>query len=260
MLLLPQPLLEKLLAYILTIQDYKEINMQRINILTFLVLFLAGCAAQTQPKVTEGPILPERYSMPTVDRQTPQPSTGAIFTTNSKNIYQDSRAHSIGDILLVKIVENSSADKNAETTTSHDSTLKGGVSSFFGYESLLRGKGGATHIPSLTSMNADLAKNFHGKGETKRDSKVTATISARVINVSMNGNLMIRGYQEVRVNNETQHIILSGIVRPEDVAKDNSILSSHIADARIEYNGIGVLSSKQQPGWLSNIIDVVWPF
>jgi flagellar L-ring protein precursor FlgH len=198
--------------------------------------------------------------MPTLDKQTPRPSAGAIFNSDSKNLYQDSRAHNIGDILMVKIVENSSADKNAETTTSHDSTLKGGVSSFFGYESLLRGKGGASHIPSLTSMNADLAKDFHGKGETKRDSKVTATISARVVDVSMNGNLMIRGYQEVRVNNETQHIILSGIVRPEDVAQDNSILSSYIADARIEYNGIGVLSSRQQPGWLSNVIDVIWPF
>lgn len=233
----------------------------KMNVRSLLLvgaLALAGCA-QTQPKVTQGPVIPERYSMPMTSRQTPQPSAGAIFKADSKNIYQDSRAHKVGDILLVKIVENSSADKNAETKTSHDSTLKGGISSFFGYENLLRGKNGSS-IPSLTSMNANLAKSFHGKGETSRDSTVTATISARVVNVSMNGNLVIRGYQEVRVNNETQHIILSGIVRPEDVAADNSILSSHIADARIEYNGIGVLSSKQQPGWLSNVIDVIWPF
>ncbi len=240
----------------------KTINLLAVRLGSYalVVALMAGCASQTQPKITEGPILPERYSMPTVAKQAPQPNIGAIYSPDSKNLYQDSRARAIGDILMVKIVENSSADKNAETTTSHNSTLKGGVSSFFGYESLLRGKGGASHIPSLTSMNADLAKSFQGKGETKRDSKVTATISARVVDISMNGNLMIRGYQEVRVNNETQHIILSGMVRPEDISKDNSILSSYIADARIEYNGIGVLSSKQQPGWLSNVIDVVWPF
>ncbi len=225
----------------------------------FILLLLAGCAARTQPRITQGQVIPERYSMPMTARQTPQASAGAIFKADSKNLYQDSRAHNVGDILLVKIVENSSADKNAETKTSHDSSLKGGISSFFGYENLLRGKGGNS-TPSLTSMNADLTKSFHGKGETSRDSKVTATISARVVNVSMNGNLVIRGYQEVRVNNETQHIILSGIVRPEDISPDNSILSSRIAEARIEYNGTGVLSAKQQPGWLANIIDIVWPF
>ena len=225
-----------------------------------IMLFTAGCVSQTSsPKVTDGPVLPERYSMPAPDSKTLHPPEGAIFTPGTKSIYQDSRAHNVGDILMVKIVENSSADKNAETKTQHDSSLTGGVSSFFGYESLLRGKGGNS-IPSLTSMNANLSKAFHGKAETKRDSQVTATLSARVIDITLNGNLMIRGYQEVRVNNETQHIILSGIVRPEDIAKDNSILSSYIADARIEYNGIGSLSSKQQPGWLSNVIDVLWPF
>jgi len=197
--------------------------------------------------------------MPRPDSQTQHPAEGTIFTPGTKSLYQDSRARNVGDIVMVKIVESSNADKNAETKTQHDSSLTGGISSFFGYESLLRGKGGNS-IPSLTSMNANLSKAFHGKAETLRNSTVTATLSARVVEVTPNGNLMIRGYQEVRVNNETQHIILSGIVRPEDIAKDNSILSSYIADARIEYNGIGSLSSKQQPGWLSNVIDVFWPF
>ncbi len=225
-----------------------------------ITIFLTGCVGQRSPRVTEGPILPERYSMPITDDNTPQPGVGTIFNPNQPSLYQDSRAHNIGDILMIKIVESSSADKNAETTTSHNSNLTGGISSFFGYESLLRGKGGSTHTPSLTSMNANLTKGFQGKGETKRDSNITATISARVINVSVNGNLIIRGYQEIRVNNETQHIIISGIVRPEDINKDNSILSSYIADARIEYNGVGTLASKQQPGWLSSAIDVIWPF
>ena len=115
-----------------------------------------------------------------------------------------------------------------------------------------------THIP--TSMNTSIAKDFTGTGETKRDSTVTATISARVIDKTLDGNLVIQGYREVRVNNETQHIIISGLIRPTDISKDNSIESSHIADARIEYTGSGVISSKQQPGWLANALDVIWPF
>jgi flagellar L-ring protein precursor FlgH len=135
----------------------------------------------------------------------------------------------------------------------------GGISSLFGFERTLLTNGGS-HTPSLTSMNANLGTSFDAKGETKRDSTVTATLSARVVEVGMDGNLAIQGYREIRVNDETQHIILSGIIRPDDIAQDNSILSSNIADARIEYSGTGTLGDKQQPGWLANAIDVVWPF
>ena len=89
---------------------------------------------------------------------------------------------------------------------------------------------------------------------------VTATISARVVNVTMEGNLVIQGYRETRVNNETQFIILSGLVRPRDISANNSIKSTHIANARIEYSGTGVISDKQQPGWLAQTVDIIWPF
>lgn len=225
-----------------------------------VVLFSVGCVSTGQQQGSQsGQPLPERFALPVVPHPLQEPSEGAIYSEKTKNLYQDTRARNIGDIVLVKIVETSSGKKKAETTTSKDSKLTGGISSLFGYEKLFAGKD-ANHTPSLTSMNASLAKEFTGTGETKRDSTVTATLSARVIDKSVDGNLIIRGYSEIRVNNETQHIILSGIVRPEDISKDNSILSSHIADARIEYNGTGVIGSKQQPGWFANLVDVVWPF
>ncbi len=220
------------------------------------MFILSGCVTNTSQ--VQQP-LPERHSLPLVENRQNLPAEGAIFSGQSKNIYSDARAKSIGDIVLVKIVETSSGKKTAETTTSRDSSLKGGISSLFGFESLFSGAGGR-HTPSLTSMNTNLQKQFSGTGETKRDSTVTATLSARVIDITLNGNLVIRGYREVRVNNETQHIILSGLVRPTDISKDNSIESSHIADARIEYTGTGTIASKQQPGWLANALDIVWPF
>ena len=105
-----------------------------------------------------------------------------------------------------------------------------------------------------------MINDFEGTGETNRDDTLVATISARVIDKTMDGNLVIRGYREIRVNNETQFIILSGIVRPRDVTANNTIQSSKIAEARIEYSGTGIISEKQQPGWFARGLDVVWPF
>jgi len=217
---------------------------------------MTACVNQT---AQAPPPMPERLSLPLSEEKIARPSEGSIFTAKSKNLYEDNRAHRIGDIVLVKIVETSSGKKTAETKTSRDSSLTGGISSLFGFEKSLLSKGGQ-NTPGLTNLNADMANSFQGKGETKRDSTVTATLSAKVVDIAMDGNLMIQGYREVRVNNETQHIILSGLVRPSDISQDNSILSSNIADARIEYNGTGALASKQQPGWLSNALDVIWPF
>lgn len=227
--------------------------------LCILIIFLVGCVSTQSANQPSGAAMPDRYSLPLVEEKFPKPAEGTIYSARVKNLYQDSRARSIGDIVTVNIVETSSGTKSAETTTSRDSSLTGGISSLFGMESWLKGEDGR-HTPSLTSMQTNIEKSFEGKGETTRNSTVKATISARVINVTMDGNLIIRGYREIRVNNETQHIILSGIVRPEDISKDNSIVSTQIADARIEYTGSGALSVKQQPGWLANAIDVVWPF
>lgn len=220
------------------------------------LLALTACVNQTSQAP---PPIPERYSLPLAEEKIIPPGEGTIYSAKSKNLYQDNRARRIGDIVLVKIVETSSGKKSANTKTSRESTLAGGISSLFGFEQSLLTKGGS-HTPSLTSMQAELATEFEGKAETERDSTVTATISAKVVDVTMDGNLIIQGYREIRVNNETQHIILSGIVRPTDISQDNSILSSNIADARIEYNGTGTLADRQQPGWLANALDVVWPF
>lgn len=233
--------------------------MKKLLLLIVLAPLAASCVASQSAGIPAGQAAPERYGLPMADQQTVTATEGAIFSDRSKNLYQDSRAKNIGDILLVKIVETSSGRKTAETSTSRESSLEGGISSLFGFESWFTGKDGR-HIPSLTSMNTDITKEFAGSGETSRDSSVTATLSARVIEVSMDGNLLIRGYREIRVNNETQHLILSGLVRPQDISKDNSILSSFIADARVEYTGTGALAAKQQPGWLANALDVIWPF
>ncbi|MFA6282811.1 MAG: flagellar basal body L-ring protein FlgH [Desulfurivibrionaceae bacterium] len=224
----------------------------------FIVLLLAGisgCASNQQAQQ-----LPERYTLPSPPKAAQTRPEGTIYGANSGlDLYADSRAKRVGDIVLVRIVETSKGNKEANTKTERTSAVTGGVSSMFGLETWLADKN-HRFSPSLTELQARLTNDFEGKAKTDRKSNVTATISARVIDITTDGNLNIRGYQEVKVNDETQHIILSGIIRPQDVAQDNSVLSTHVADARIEYSGQGVLGDKQRPGWLARALDSVWPF
>ena len=226
----------------------------------FLIVLLSGAAGCAATDGRQAQQLPERYSLPEPMRPQETPREGTIYAAGSGlDLYADNRARKVGDIVLIRIVETSSGAKEANTKSERESTVSGGVASMFGFESWLAEKN-RNFNPSLTSIQARLTNDFEGKGKTNRKSNVTATISARIIDRTSDGNLTIRGYQEVKVNNETQHIILSGIIRPQDIAHDNSVLSSHIADSRIEYSGQGVLGDKQQPGWLARALDSVWPF
>jgi flagellar L-ring protein FlgH len=219
----------------------------------------AGCTSLSQTTLIkkEDP-LPPRMTLPSVSTTEAQPPEGSLYNKQAMNLYQDNRAHQIGDILVVNIVETSSGKKSAKTKTERESTVSGDLTYLFRFADWMHLKD--PNIPGAQTIGANLTNDFEGKGETSRNSTVTATISARVIDKTIDGNLMIRGYREITVNNETQHIILSGMVRPQDISPDNTIRSTHIADARIEYGGVGVLAEKQQPGWLARALDVVWPF
>lgn len=226
-------------------------------IAVILILFQAGCSSLSQTASQKDEV-PARMSIPAVSTAKAQPPEGSLYNDRAMNLYQDNRAHQIGDILVVNIVETSSGKKSAKTKTERESTVSGDLTYLFRFASWMHLKD--PNIPGSQTIGANLTNDFEGKGETSRDSTVTATISARVIDKTMDGNLIIRGYREIKVNNETQHIILSGMVRPQDISPDNTIRSSHIADARIEYGGVGVVAEKQQPGWLARTLDVVWPF
>ena len=101
---------------------------------------------------------------------------------------------------------------------------------------------------------------FQGSGATARKGELAASITARVTEVLPNGNLKILGKREIRVNNETQYLALTGIVRPRDISSENVVLSTYISDAKIVYTGTGVVNDPQSPGWLVRVLDTVWPF
>jgi flagellar L-ring protein precursor FlgH len=169
------------------------------------------------------------------------------------------KAQRVGDIITINIVENSRANKTANTTTNRSNSVDSAIDALFGYEAP-----GALPTPGdfnlMKGVRAGFNGQFSGSGSTSRNENITAKISCRIIQVLPNDNLVVRGSQEILVNNEKQYITVQGVIRPADVATDNSVLSTYLADARIEYTGEGDVSDKQRAGWLSRALDKIWPF
>jgi len=177
----------------------------------------------------------------------------------------DVRAQRTGDTITVDIVENTSSNMDANTKASRGSSIDAGVSQLGGYMKVLEEANKRLNRDAEGELNGTLFKakmenTFDGKGSSDRSGQVTASIGAVVTEVLPNGNLVIFGKRGMRVNNETQFITVTGIVRPVDIDRDNRIKSTHIADARIEYVGQGVLADKQRPGWGTRLVDHIWPF
>ena len=156
---------------------------------------------------------------------------------------------------MVKLVENTKAQNKVETTADKDSNNNYAVNAFFNVPKI------AGVVPVGTpTLNTNSVSDLSGTGKTKRENYVTTSMAARVIRVLPGGMLQIEGAREIRVNEETEYMVVRGLIRSKDVDADNSILSTQIADASIEYYGKGVLSDKQKPGWFTRLMDNVWPF
>ena len=109
-------------------------------------------------------------------------------------------------------------------------------------------------------IDASASSKFDGSGSTSRKETLSATISAKVVDVLPNGNLKIEGRRNVKVNNEDQIVTVRGTIRQRDISAENTINSIFIADAQISYSGEGIISDRQKPGWLMNLVDLLWPF
>jgi flagellar L-ring protein precursor FlgH len=211
---------------------------------------LHGCATQTKDVKTA-----------TFDQQLPRPggdySGGSIWQKSSTGVTEDFKARRRGDIITIIISETASASKAAKTDTSRSTAITAGIPNLMGIQT-----GGLSNtvgdLSKLISASTD--STYAGSGSTSRQETLNATISAKVIDVLPNGNLQIEGRRDVKVNNEDQIIIIEGTVRPADISANNTVNSGFLADARITYTGKGIISDRQSPGWLMNIIDKIWPF
>ncbi len=220
-----------------------------------LLFVMGGCtAAEQRPTVMQPVPQPMTYREPAPSYNNP----GSIFNENdAQYLYADSRARRVGDIVLVNVVESASATNEAETKADRNSSSDYGVTALFGRDKMPV-VGGAVGSTPLFGTSSD--KKFDGKASTTRANKVTATVAARVVNVMPDGLLQVEGARETKVNNETQYLVVSGLIRSRDVAADNSIMSTQMADAQIAYYVKGVVSDKQSPGGVTRLMDHVWPF
>ena len=164
---------------------------------------------------------------------------------------------------MVKLVENTKAQNKAETTANKNGSNDYQVSAMFNRDHA----GFIPFVPvgpqpavGLPVLNTGSVSGLTATGKTKRENYVTTSLATRVLRVLPGGLMEIEGAREIRVNEETEYMVVRGMIRSKDVSADNSVLSTQIADASIEYYGKGVLADKQKPGWFSRLMDNVWPF
>ena len=193
----------------------------------------------------------------------PPKTTGSLWQEENGRayLYEDLRAMRTGDIITILISEKHKGSKSADTSAERDSTISNSLSGSSGM--------GYIGIPGIRlggeakrgfGIDASAKNKFGGKGATNREDTLTGTISAIVTEVLPNGDLRIEGRREVTVNSERQIMTIGGIVRRVDVNTKNTVQSSAIADAKIEYSGLGVVDDVQRPGWFVRILDWVYPF
>lgn len=225
------------------------------------VIFLGGCNGANRQATPMPPMVaPQAYTEPEEQYENP----GSLFSeANSHYIFDDNRARKIGDIVLIKIVETSKSKSKVDTTAERETTSEFSVGAAFGKSKIgplgfggpLSGGIGADPVLSTSRVS-----DHSATGETKRENYVTATMGARIMQVLPNGVMQVQGARAIKVNDETQYMVVTGLIRQRDIDADNSILSTQMADSHIDYYGKGVLADKQKSGWLTRLLDIVWPF
>jgi len=211
---------------------------------------LSGCAstekAETLPDDPDfAPILPEMEEEAIIP-------TGSLFKQNYvNNIYSDSKAHRVGDIISVILSESTQAQKNAKTELKKDNsnTLDP-----------LVGLGGnnITFKDDSIQFGMNQSSNFKGDSKANQGNSLSGNISVHVTRVLPNGNLIIRGEKWMTLNSGDEYIRLTGIIRSKDITSENTIMSGKVANARIQYSGTGSFAEVNEQGWLSKFFNSSW--
>lgn len=242
----------------------------RIATVCSLAALTAGCGAADRLKnIGETPALSAIQDPTTtagyrpVQMPMPQPtqvhySPNSLWRSGARSFFKDQRARQIGDILTVAVTISDKAEIDNATSRSRSSSEGVGAGGAVGTlidTVVLPGGYSAGNLADVTSDS-----NQTGSGTVDRSETLETTVSAVVTQVLPNGNLVIEGRQEIRVNFEVRELIVAGVIRPEDVGADNTIESSKIAEARISYGGRGQITEVQQPRYGSQVLDIILPF
>jgi flagellar L-ring protein precursor FlgH len=221
--------------------------MNKIPLLLMTALSLVGCVTTTPPTAVHQPMTarPE-------PRATIAPSSGAIFSVASaRPLFEDRRARFVGDTLIINIQEKVQASKKSENKTTRSATVDVSVPTIVGLP--FKGAQGTTLAASDTN-------NFNGKGENTSSNDFTGTLTVTVIEVYPNGNLLVSGEKQIGLKEGEEFVRFSGVVNPNTITSANTVTSTQIADARIEYKANGFIDSAQVMGWLGRFFLTFMPF
>ena len=191
-------------------------------------------------------------------KQSARPAEGSIYSEAVAGYLEDTRAVRMGDIVLIRIDERADAKGNASTALSKDTSMSTSVKDLLGL------------VPAIQKAHPDIdpehlidilaQSDFKGDGQTSRAGSLSGFIAVRVKKDLPNGDLFVEGTKVVMINNEEYHLYISGVVRPADIDDQNSVPSSAIADAQVEYTGRGDVADTVDRGWLTKIVDAINPF
>jgi flagellar L-ring protein precursor FlgH len=187
-----------------------------------------------------------------------KPTNGSLFSEANGGWLEDTRAVRVGDFVVVKIDEQSNAKGASTTNLKQDSSSSAGASAMLGIVPAL--KKAYPDIDPTKLLDFAAKSAFSGAGDTARQGELSGNIAVRVSKEMPNGDLFVEGTKVTLINNEEYHLYISGLVRRVDISKDDTVASSRIADAQIEFTGRGDIADQQRKGWLAKLVETVNPF
>jgi len=224
------------------------VTVKNRYLLLLPVALLAACAST--------PARMENFDAALPINATPPPATGgAIYQAGyDVPLFENSVAHRVGDVLTILLEEKTDASKSASTTTAKKTKADLPGPTIFGAPITMHGK-------EIFAGSMNNASSFDGSGDSKQSNVLNGSISVTIVKRLGNGNLLVRGQKVININQGSEYVRLQGIVRTIDIAPDNTVSSSRVADASISYGSQGVLASANSKGWLARFFDSKWlPF
>lgn len=216
---------------------------------------------QMSPVQDPAPLTGNAYeSMPQPQAASYAPANAnSLWREGRRSFFNDQRASRIGDILTVNIEIDDSAQLSNSSNRTREGSTSVGVGNFFGLEGAL-GRILPGEFDNNNMVSADAESEHRGQGAINRQEKIELTVAAVIVDRLPNGNLVIAGRQEVRINAELRELTVSGLIRPEDIDANNTISQEQIAEARISYGGRGSISAVQRPNWGQRLGDAITPW
>jgi flagellar L-ring protein precursor FlgH len=242
-------------------------SIQRLFLCVLSVIVLSGCGLLSRlSEVGRDPSMtptadPTKdpswrpVTMPMPARQPVPNEANALWRAGSRAFFKDQRAAQVGDIVTVLVRMNDAANLKNVTSADRSSKESAGIPNFFGLETMVP----KVVLPS-TLVAASSANNNTGTGQIQRTEAVTLRLAGIVTQVLPNGNLVVAARQEFMVNSELRELRVTGVIRPQDIGSDNTVLHDRMAEARIAYGGKGQLTDLQRARWGQQMLDILMPF